>query len=80
MRKHSRKWLTALWMCVCLLVCALAMDELENWMRLVLVLASAAVACVWIMCEARVDRAAAPINLPAEPDPRKDKPPEQSEP
>lgn len=75
-RNHvSRKFAFAVAVCLALLVCALTM-EAPAWMRMVLLLAASGVACVWISCESRVDRAAAPINLPPEVGRRVDKPPE----
>lgn len=67
-RRTSRKLAMAQWMCICLMISALAMPDASVWQRVVLLLAAAAVDCVWIICEARVDRAAAPLNLPTKAD------------
>lgn len=73
----SRKFVFAVAVCTALMVCALVMEASE-WMRTALMLASATVACVWIVSEARVDRAAAPLNLSPESIGRVDKPPEET--
>lgn len=75
MRKNSRKFYLAVWMCMCLLFGAVLLDGATMWQRIVLMLAAAAVACVWIVCEARVDRAAAPLNLNGAEKPRTEETP-----
>lgn len=76
MRKNnSRKYRLTVVMCVVLL--AMALFDTETVSALILCALATLVACVWIVCEARVDRAAAPLNLPAAPVRRVYKPPEK---
>lgn len=74
--RYSRKYYMAVWLIVLLVSCAMLMNGITPDHRVALLLACAAVGCVWIWCEARIDRAAAPLNLPPEPVHRVDKPPE----
>lgn len=64
MRKISRKYRMALMMIVILTMMALCMTENVPAM-LCLMAMSTLVACVWIVSEARVDRAAAPLTIDA---------------
>lgn len=78
MRKMSRKFLLAVAMCALLVYLAV------NWaytdfMCAVLFALAALVACVWMACEARIDCAAAPLNLPPETMRPAEKPPDQAE-
>lgn len=77
--RHSRKYYMAVWLIILLMSCALLMYGITPDHRVALLLACAAVGCVWIWCEARIDRAAAPLNLPVELAEEKNKPPEPSE-
>lgn len=75
MRKNnSRKYNLAIAICTVLMVMSLCYDEIIP--ALILCALAALVACVWIVCESMVDRAAAPLNLPPEHVYRVDKPPE----
>lgn len=77
MRKNkSRKYTLTITMCAILITMSLFYSEIVP--ALILCALAALVACVWIVCEARVDRAAAPLNLPAEPVRRVYKPPERA--
>lgn len=80
MRKNkSRKYNMAVVMCAALMVMSLWTMFLNRMIpALILCALAALVACVWIVSEARVDRAAAPLNLPAEPVRRVYKPPERT--
>lgn len=75
-RKNSRKHGMAIWMCLCLMVCAILLPDATTWQRVTLLVAAAVVNCVWIACESMVDRAAAPLNLPDLPDRPDEKPPD----
>lgn len=79
MRKYSRKYILAVVMCAVLVCMALCWDHLEDDLRIVLMAMASAVACVWIWCESRIDRAAAPLNLPEDLVPQKYKPPEETD-
>lgn len=69
MKKNgSRKFCLAVAMCVVLI--AFSVCYTETVPKLVLCGMATVIACVWMVCEARVDCAAAPLNL------RVDKPPE----
>lgn len=75
MRKtNSRKCTMAIVMCAVLLMMSMCYDEYLP--ALILCGMATLVACVWICAEARVDRAAAPLNLPTKHVYRADKPPE----
>lgn len=73
----SRKFVFASMMCVWLLMDAVR--ETSDWIRLALLAMAVVVCCVWMVCEARVDCAAAPLDLPPLRDERVDKPPEGAE-
>ena len=79
MRKNtSRKYGMAVVVCATVMVMSLWCLAWEKMIPAVILCALATlVACVWIVCEARVDRAAAPLNLPAAPVRRVYKPPEK---
>lgn len=79
MRKNnSRKYGMAVFVCATVMVMSLWCLALDKMIPAVILCALATlVACVWIVCEARVDRAAAPLNLPAAPVRRVYKPPEK---
>lgn len=79
MRKNnSRKYGMAVVVCATVMVMSLWCLALDKMTYAVILCALATlVACVWIVCEARVDRAAAPLNLPAAPVRRVYKPPEK---
>ena len=70
----SRKFIFAVLMCIWLVAGAMATGN--DWIRLALMGMAVVVCCVWMMCEARVDCAAAPLDLPPLRDERVDKPPE----
>ena len=80
MRKNnSRKYMMAVVMCAAVMVMSLWCLALDRVIpALILCALAALVACVWIVSEARVDRAAAPLNLPHEPVRRVYKPPERA--
>ena len=76
MRKMiSRKFLFSLVLCM-ILIHMSTRWAYEDWVFVAMIAGAVVVACTWIVCEARVDRAAAPINLPPEVTRRVDKPPE----
>lgn len=79
MRKNnSRKYGMAVVVCATVMMMSLwclAWDKMIP--GLILCALATLVACVWIVCEARVDRAAAPLNLPEAPVRRVYKPPEK---
>lgn len=66
MRKNSRKFWFAAAMCTLLVLCALLAEEYDALLRTVLLALAALVACVWIVCESRIDRAAAPLRIEQE--------------
>ena len=66
MRKNSRKFWFAVAMCTLLVLYALLAEEYDALMRTVLLTLAALVACVWIVCEGRIDRAAAPLRIEQE--------------
>lgn len=66
MRKNSRKFWFAVAMCTLLVLCALLAEEYDALLRTVLLALAALVACVWIVCESRIDRAAAPLRIEQE--------------
>lgn len=74
---HSRKFWFAVLMCVVLVCCALTMES--DALRAAVLTLAALVTCVWIACEARVDRAAAPLYLPEVQPHEVNKPPEEEE-
>ena len=76
---HSRKFWVAVILCVALVCCAMLGDGLTEGFRLAVLAMATAVACVWIVCEARVDRAAAPLNLPDVPEREPYEPPEDGD-
>ena len=80
MRKNnSRKYMMAVVMCAAVMVMSLWCLTLDRMIpALILCALASLVACVWIVSEARVDRAAAPLNLPPEPVRRVYKPPERA--
>lgn len=65
MRKISRKYRMALMMIVILVMMALCYNDDAPVMLLLMAMATL-VACVWIVSEARVDKAAAPLNIATE--------------
>ena len=69
----SRKFWMALLMCVLLVWCAM---EAEETMRLALLALAVMVACVWMICESRIDRAAAPLKIEQDADPENKHPPD----
>lgn len=77
-KNNSRKYMMAVVMCAAVMVMSLWCLALDRMIpALILCALAALVACVWIVSEARVDRAAAPLNLPAAPVRRVYKPPEK---
>lgn len=75
---HSRKFWMTLLMCAVLICCALLLDGLAPWMRAAVLAMAATVACVWVVSEARVDRAAAPLRIERETEGRDSHPPDQA--
>lgn len=65
MRKVSRKYGFAVVMVIILVMMALAFADRTPAMLLLMAMATM-VACVWIVSEARVDKAAAPLNIATE--------------
>lgn len=72
MRKICAFWLTLI-MIVVLVAMAAGTDYID---RVLFMLAAAVVACVWMACEASVERVQTPIIIREEPE----KPPEEKEP
>lgn len=67
MRKNnSMLWMAVMMICV-LLAFAMLMPGMFITDRMVLMLAAAVVACVWMVCESRVVRAYAPLVIREEP-------------
>lgn len=73
---HSRKFWVAVVLCVLLILYAVLAEGLAQELRAAVLAMAALVACWWIWCEARVDRAAAPLNLPEVDAPEVYEPPE----
>lgn len=61
---RSRKFWVAVILCVLLILYAALAEGIAQELRVVVLSLATTVACWWIWCEARVDRAAAPLNLP----------------
>lgn len=76
MRKYGRKFLLATWVCFILFLFAIITPGMFITDRMILMVTSAVVACVYIVCETKVDCAAAPLNLPEGWVDHKEKPPE----
>lgn len=76
MRNHSRKFWLSVWMIAVLLVESVLLPDITAILRALLVLAAAAVACVWVICESRIDRAAAPLRIQQETETRDSHPPD----
>lgn len=74
--KFSRKFYMAALLVAALFICALMGNAFTSEQRVVLLISAALVGCVWIVAEAKVDKAAAPLNLPDDLVPEKKKPPE----
>lgn len=74
MCKNSPMFLMAVWLIIFLFLCMACMDEEAH--QLDCILAAAAVGCVYIWCESRVQRANAPLILRDESVAEKTKPPE----
>lgn len=72
----SRKFIFAVLMCIFLVTGAMSTGN--DWIKLALTAMAVVVCCVWMVCEARVDCAAAPLDLPPLRD-DVDKPPEGAE-
>ena len=70
---RSRKFWVALMLSVLLVWCAM---EAEEEMRLVLLALAVTVECVWIICESRIDRAAAPLKIEQDTEPENKHPPD----
>lgn len=76
MRKNTPMlWMAVVMICV-LLAVALFVRGMFVADRVLLMLAAAVVACVWMVCESRVMRAYAPLVIREEPVEEKNKPPE----
>lgn len=76
MRKFSDMFIVCIWLMLVLVTCALLMDHLDPMQRVALLVTAAAVGCVFMACESRVQRAHAPLILRDETMPEKTKPPE----
>lgn len=76
MRKYGRKFCLACWIMVIMMVFAIVTPGMFITDRMILLLGAALVACVYIVCETKIDCAAAPLNLPEEMFADKEKPPE----
>ena len=79
MRKLGRKFLFAVALCVILICYAMTANGMEMQLRALLLALAAVVGCVWMVCESRIDRAAAPLNLPPRPVHCDGKPPDRGE-
>ena len=73
---YGRKFALTVAVFYALMLCALMAAESE-WAFVAVLAIAAAVVSVWIVCETRVDVAAAPLNLPPISEKRVDKPPEK---
>lgn len=79
MRKHSRKFMLTVWTMIVLLLCSVLLPDLSVLLRVLLVLAAALLAVVWVICESRIDRAAAPLRIQQEAAPADAHPPDCAE-
>lgn len=76
MRKNSTMFMICVWLILMLYIYALLASGMFITDRMVLLLACAAVGCVYMVCESRVLRANAPLVIREEPVEEKSKPPE----
>ena len=79
MRKHSRKFMLTVWTMIVLLLHSMLLPDLSVLLRVLLVLAAALLAAVWVICESRIDRAAAPLRIQKEDAVEDAHPPDQAE-
>lgn len=76
MRKFSDMFIVCIWLVLIMVTCALLMGGLEDVHRVALLLGACVIACVFMECESRVQRAQAPLILRDESVAEKTKPPE----
>lgn len=75
MRKYGRKYMLTVWVCFMLFLVAVLNPGMYITDRMIVLSLMAAVACVYIVSETKIDCAAAPLNLPES----WNKPPETTE-
>lgn len=71
-----KMFMVAVWMILILFTNAVWMPDINAWQRVALLCMAALVACVYMACQSRVERANAPLILRDETNPEKEKPPE----
>lgn len=76
MRKYSPMFVMAVWLVLAMFTCALMMASIDPIHRVFLLVTAAAVGCVYMLCQSRVERAHAPLILRDESVAEKTKPPE----
>lgn len=76
MCKQSPMFRLAAWLMVAIFLCMACMEDEAH--RLVCIIAAAAVGCVFMVCESRVQRAKAPLVIRKEPSEAKEKPPDRT--
>lgn len=76
MHKFSEMFFVCIWLVVILVTCALLMGGLEEGHRVALLMGACVIACVFMECESRVQRARAPLILRDETMQEESKPPE----
>ena len=63
MRKNLNLLAVTVWLVVILFTCALLMNGIADWQRIVLLVCAAVTGWVYMACESRVMRAHAPLRI-----------------